>query len=221
MPFPLHTWRAQLYGQLANNLDVWNMVWNLNPGTLNFDTYGQAVADIVRDAVQTHLFSGACAAGFYVGTTFNGVNLYNIPDTGHATGLVNSPSDPAVYHGTGDQALPTECAVCVSLNTGKPGRSYAGRSYLPGISASVLDVNGYVAHGAAVAFATAVADCFGDIDSSHPDPVLGDPTVCVLSTKLGVLTGISSVRVGNIMDVQRRRRNGQPEGYVIEAVPGF
>lgn len=213
VPFPTETWRAQLQGGLSGNLDVWNMVWNLDPGAVAWVTSAQIIADAVRVSVETNLFSGAIAAGFFTGTTFGGLNMYRVNNTGHAIDIVTSSSVPSTFHGTGTQALPTECAVCCSLGTGRPGRSYAGRSYLPGLSASILDPGGFITGAAALAFSAAVAVTFDDINSAMVAEGGPNRCVCVLSTKLGVLTPIQYIRTGNIMDVQRRRRNGGPEGY--------
>jgi hypothetical protein len=107
--------------------------------------------------------------------------------------------------GTGDN-LPTEVAVCCSLYTAQAGRRYRGRIFLPNVVSGQMTAYGRLATAAATDFAAGVA---GYLNGFTADTV--PFTSCVVSTTGQLLTPITQVSVGDIFDVQRRRRDALTE----------
>lgn len=102
------------------------------------------------------------------------------------------------------------CVVFTFL-TGRPGRSYKGRMYWPALAASLTNelrlpqsnIDNYASNGVQLLEMIGSA---GATEGEFPIPV-------VVSQTAGVYTPITSVRVGDILDIQRRRRDSLTENY--------
>lgn len=107
------------------------------------------------------------------------------------------------------------CVVFTFL-TGRPGRSYKGRMYWPALAAS-LNTQLRMAQSTIDSYATNGVELLemiggaGATDGEFPIPV-------VVSQTTGVSTPITSVRVGDILDIQRRRRDSLTENYGEAAI---
>lgn len=96
---------------------------------------------------------------------------------------------------------PTVCA-CISLRTGKAGRSYRGRMFLPGIPETTNSPLGTLLS----AQQQAIADCAKGLLGGLPGLSASDVKLGVWSRKLEVGNDVTSIRVGSALDIQRRRR---------------
>lgn len=115
---------------------------------------------------------------------------------------------------TGDQAgemLPFQVALVVSLRTASATRHGRGRFYLPPLSADTLD--GGLVSAAALAILDVAWTAF--FDSMNTSGL----TVVVRNRTGHVSTPVTSARIGNVFDTQRRRSNKLVQTYVDVAVP--
>lgn len=104
-------------------------------------------------------------------------------------------------------SFPLQVACCVTLLTGKPGRSKKGRLYLP---ASGIGFNGGAFANANVdAIAAGVNQLFSDIKALTPSA-----PVVVASATAATNTPVNQVRVDSKPDTQRRRSMKAPAAYV-------
>lgn len=135
---------------------------------------------------------------------------------GHTCVLTYTGSLPGGSH-TGNP-LPVENTPVVSLETGRIGRHGRGRMYWPVQPSSTIDANGLYDHTTRDSLATdfsaflasiAVTGGLGHSEWCLPI-VTGKPY-----THYGVVTG---VKVGDVMDTQRRRRRQLVESYHHEDV---
>lgn len=132
--------------------------------------------------------------------------------------------DGAEPQGGGSSGLlPLQNAICCSHYTPAKGRHFRGRMFLAGLNPSSVASDGQLASGvAAAALAKQVAllqDLTLNTDGGPKlapiiAPNLGTPT----SPSYTTYADISEVRVGSIMDTQRRRRNRLVETYVTDTV---
>lgn len=118
--------------------------------------------------------------------------------------------------GTGAPTHPTTVCTCISLLTGLPGRRYRGRMYLPTLT-GVVTTDFRVPESQRDATATTTAAiidawtaAFNVIDPGSK------PTVVSLTG--GVCTSVQQIRVGNVFDTQRRRRDALAESYTVADV---
>jgi hypothetical protein len=145
-------------------------------------------------------------------TILKAVSLYKLDTDGHVLTEVQASSGHVNVAGTGGNSLPSEVSVCVSLDTALLGRSNRGRLYLPGICVDALQGDGTLASSYQDNIATQVAAM---ITALNTDIGSGAQVINygVLSITKGTFEEYLLARCGNVLDVQRRRRNGAAEVY--------
>lgn len=120
-------------------------------------------------------------------------------------------------NGTGSASpLPLECSHVASLRTANTTRRGRGRCYLPVLAVNSIGGDSLISTATATATANAFALMLTDMSLSLTDAyaapiVIGDPWTTQFKIK--------SVRVGNVMDAQRRRRRQLDETYQSQDVP--
>lgn len=125
--------------------------------------------------------------------------------TGDAT--LTTP-DPG---GSASGVLPAECALVVTLLTPIAGGRGRGRMYLPSMANAVTDASGQLDPTIHQDVADAMKDFF---DTWNADPTTFP--VAVASQTGGFVTTVNRIRVGNVFDAQRRRRNAVGELFITE-----
>lgn len=131
--------------------------------------------------------------------------------TGGATAAFTSAETRNQVGTTASKVLPLQTSCVASLRTGRPGRSFRGRAYLPVLTKTLAqyqfqnaDVD-VIANGVANMLST-VNDATGTGGFNRAIPV-------VMSSKQGLLTPITSVTVDSKPDVQRRRARSEVVAY--------
>lgn len=201
-----HT-KVTLLGHLSTGTASWSCSFATPPQV------GATEADMVVTALAAHtLFNTnvwtAHTSRWAAATTLIGARASQVDVSGHETVSGSSfLTTPIAGTGSGAQ-LPPECAVVVSLRTTTPGPRGRGRMYLPGPVSNNLGNNGEL-HAD---FASEVADGMqGFVNAWNAD--IDTLRFSVASSVGGFVTAVSSVRVGNVVDSQRRRRWSIPEAY--------
>lgn len=120
-------------------------------------------------------------------------------------GLLQVAYERAVVPVGGSSAaenLPTEVAVCASLKTALSSRRTRGRVFLPNPTVTCVTAAGRLTTVAQTDFVDALAAYLTTFNAD------GDPMrSCVVSETGQLLTPVTSVNVGDVFDVQRRRRD--------------
>lgn len=113
--------------------------------------------------------------------------------------------------GTADaEMLPFQCATVVSLLTNSATRHGRGRFYLPPLHADNL-LNGRLSPTCMTTLDTAWTAYFDSLDTDGVTPVVRNRTGHVSTT-------VTSARIGDVIDTQRRRRNKLTETYTVVTV---
>jgi len=127
--------------------------------------------------------------------------------------IVDSQIDTITQAGTNSlQPLPPQIAVCVSLLTGFAGARNRGRFYMPGPANDILTTTGRYPTADATELADGIQDGFQSLLSDGFTPVVRS------NVGAGAETVINAIRVGNVFDTQRRRRNQIAETYVARSI---
>ena len=121
-----------------------------------------------------------------------------------------------------NQNLPDQCALVVSLLTARSGRSFRGRSYLPITGAGALiagKVDPSNVATPAVQFMQALILGLNGSSVVVPTPtstqLTGAPRIAIQSKTSGQPAApVNTVRVGDVIDTQRRRRDKLVETYI-------
>ncbi len=116
--------------------------------------------------------------------------------------------------GTGNNTtLPTEVACVVSLRTAVYSRRTRGRIYLPPMSTVQCAISGRVLPATTTDIAIAASAYLSSFT------VVAETFSSVVASATGsTLTEVNETRVGDVFDVQRRRRDAIAEVYAVSAV---
>lgn len=135
--------------------------------------------------------------------------------------MFHSPTNP-VAGGGSPAALPPQVALVASLTNSVPrGLATKGRMFLPGVSAGV-QATGKIDSFTRDAIAANLKDFFDSVynDADLPgQPVLVSVGRGPLHTD-GNVRLVTQVKVGDVYDTQRRRRNALSESYKALNVAG-
>lgn len=118
--------------------------------------------------------------------------------------------------GTGNASKTPQTALVFSMLTGRPGRSYNGRVYFPALGAAIQQDSLRIAPSVVANYAAVWAQQLEDIAAAAPGANQLYPAVA--SGKLGLAYEVTTVRVGDVLDTQRRRRDAYVENYASAAV---
>lgn len=117
---------------------------------------------------------------------------------------------PSPVPGTGSANKPFQTSLVSSLMTGRPGRSYRGRLYWPALAVPLGPNDLRIADGNLAAYTTGIRNFLSAVQSASP--VVGGPILSVVSETLSVTTPVTVIECGDVLDVQRRRRDSLVEG---------
>lgn len=137
------------------------------------------------------------------------VDIYGYGPTGPA---VASAGADFSWNGTGTPSKPFSTCSVWTLRTDFSGPSRRGRVYWPSLGGSI-SANGK--QGISGAYADDVAELLNDMAGASAIPGM-QPVV--YSAALDVVTPVTSVRIGDVPDHQRRRTMSIPETFVARAV---
>lgn len=185
------------------------------PGVVNpaLPAATQAAADEFHEAFKAYM--GAPGLDFIADVATRETKLYEIGANGRiiATPLV-ATGEPTI--GTGTRKTPWQCAIAVTLFTGGLGKGRFGRYYLPPTEVT-LGVDGTLTDSFQTNHADQAAlfvEALNDIGSTRGG------VSAVVASKIGVGTNkrVTSIRVGQVVDTQRRRRRSLDEAYAIRPI---
>lgn len=213
--------RVTLSGTMFGGNEEWQTGFYCGTAEADAPVPTQAFADAVRDAWITFFTSanGNILSG-YKFTTAKAVRLLKNGDY-DGDAVVSNATTTISGGAISSTPMPPQIALVATLVAGSgKGLAGKGRMYLPGVNAAV-DGTGHIISPAPQNIATALATFFNTINGSFDIP--GEVINVSRGHKALLGTGarnvpINGVRVGNVYDTQRRRRNALAETYVSAVV---
>ena len=121
--------------------------------------------------------------------------------------------------GTGNVTLTPQSAVVVSLITGNPTRNGRGRLYWPAVGYPLATDTGRLATGKASAIAGGMKNYLRGVQDALKSGLEAGPggalvvELQVVSKSTSQAYRVNTLRVGDVVDTQRRRRDRMPETY--------
>nr|CRY96112.1 hypothetical protein [uncultured prokaryote] len=212
---PISFFRVRILGNFVSGEQ-----WSINPtfsytgnvSTIPDQTDMQDFAEGVRDGAQLPATALALlsSAGRVVGVRTEFYNTAGVLSRA-AEALNTTP-----VAGTGTATNPSQSSVVVSLLTGIPGRRYRGRLYLPALAPAFNATTLRLTNTLPAQIATQMAAWMPLVASQWAG---GDELDPVVVSQVGaVATPITTVKVGDVIDTQRRRRDQLIENYASAPV---
>jgi hypothetical protein len=149
------------------------------------------------------------------GTSITGVTCLFRNDVG-ATVVQSEGTLATPASGSVGATMPPQISMVATLQSNVPGRRARGRLYWPAQGATIVSSTLRVSPAQATNVAGVTANLLEDAAGAWPGPENIRPAV--ISSIGGTATPIVSVRVGDVLDTQRRRRDQFLENFVTEAV---
>lgn len=186
----------------------------------------QEYADFARSAFENFwTFSGQVASQNPPAVTFAKVIARQLSAAGLTLYQAESiPTTPVVGVGA-NQTAPNQTSSVISLVTPLSGRRFRGRIYVPCLIPGVLPTNGRWGSSAVTNLSLAGAylvRALSDPTTADPVPSPIPATIfrIVVQSQIGAgaATPVTSVKVGDVLDTQRRRRDKLVENYTTTTV---
>jgi len=208
--------RVSIFGGLPGGEE-----WSVNPVYSIGGDFGVPVSAAQALAIATAAAAIAVPSGLTAlmngNTTVQGIRV----EARSLAGVLETQAEvlkATATPGTGVVNHPYQTSLVLSLRTTLPGASGRGRLYWPSTGASLNSADLRLAatqHTNALAGAkTYLSGIETAIEASLTGVALG-----VWSRKLTDITLVNTIQVGNVLDVQRRRRDALLEGYVSVSYP--
>jgi hypothetical protein len=150
---------------------------------------------------------------FTTGIVWSQLNVSELGATPASPIVTSAQATLGIAGASTDPGLPAQCSPCVSLTTAIAGSRARGRMFLPPPDTSVLTGSGRLS----AQFRTDVITC---LDTFYASMAANAATPVVVSAVGGVWTTytVNTIRLGDVVDTQRRRRNSIAEVYTTAAI---
>lgn len=214
---PADYYRVAIQGNLPGG-----EVWSVNPAFIaNFSDPGS-------DAQMT-TWAKAIAAAFadspsllpqQLAQLLSGVaNISNVRVSHYDGAKVQFYADAPLSTpkaGTGTLSAPTTSAMVISLQTGAVGRSGRGRVFWPALNPPLDSSTGRFTRGALPQTLLDFQTMIVGIENAAPAGV--NPVLALYSSVKGSAIAVEQLRIGDVVDSQRRRKDALKESYATLAM---
>lgn len=211
----LDEWNRVIISGTLGNAEVWStsVAWaDVSSGSSTALTSTSNLLG-VASGIWTDLTNGSAArVPFDMISTSGRITQVRV-EARNVGGLLNAAefAGSTPLPGVGAPSKPTTAASVVSLLTGVPGRRYRGRMYLPAMALTIgtdfripAATTEIIAEGMDARF-----DAWSTVFNSGETAI-----VPVVVSEVGlVCTEVQQLRVGDVFDTQRRRRDDLQETY--------
>ena len=221
MVFAHKVLRITLSGTMWSGAEEWSTGFFLGEESADAVGMEQAGLDQIRDAWAT-FFS---ATGSQINSSYRFTQAKCAPIDGNGFTVQNevlySVPSGTVAGGVATNTLPGQCALVATLLSDRPrGKASKGRMYLPGYSGGMLStgkinttMTGTIADGLKTFFDSFAAD------ADVPDELILAAKGTGVAPQLTAQNDyVQTIRVGDVVDTQRRRRNGLTESYTTRTL---
>lgn len=221
MAYPHKVARVTLSGTMFGGQEIWSTGFFMGFEGTDAPAITETGVSDISAAWET--FFKASTSYISTAYTYNMCKVAMIATDGKAvpdSAVYYSPQAP-VTGGSNATALPPQIALVATLANSLPrGLATKGRMFLPGVCAAV-DSTGHLQDIVTSAIATNLQTFFGAImnDADTPGRAVLVSAGNSLQLRPGELRNVTQVRVGNVYDTQRRRRNALMEAYTVRPVP--
>lgn len=202
-------------------------VWSINPvydPTAEFDSWSQDIGQQMAVAAKGVAIPAGILSCWASTTKATKIRVEGRSDStdklmGYAEAAYNAP-----VSGTGTMALPLQAAIVTTLLTATPGARGRGRLYVPATGVQLIAPDGRINSPTPATirdgmntWLSSLEDAMGNVLETY-NPLVG-LNLAIRSKTAKTTPHVTTVRVGDIVDTQRRRRDSLPEVYSSVAYP--
>ena len=195
--------------------------WSINPCYSIGGDFGTPVSSTQANTIAIAIAAIAVPTGLLTAmnstTTVTGARV----EARSLTGALEAQGEAAkavATPGTGNTLKPYQSAVVISLRTGLAGASGRGRLYWPGTGIEIFAVNLRPSAAGMSSFLSGAKTYLSGIQSAI-DVTLDGVALGVWSRKNADIVPVTQLQAGDVLDVQRRRRDQLVETYTSVAYP--
>lgn len=221
MAFAHKVVRCTISGTAFSGAEIWSTGFYMGATGADAAVPSLAGANMVKTAWAT--FFGTAGTGISSRWSTTQVKLARLQTDGHVEldTVVYADYPTPTAGGASTTAMPPQCALVATLTTAIPrGLASKGRMYLPGVNFSV-GTDGRILTTSTDVTAANLKTFFDTVNASIDKP----GTVINASkgrtpplTGGGVNAVVTGLKIGNVYDTQRRRRNDLVETYVSKVL---
>lgn len=211
-------WRATFKGSFrvsanAEPFEYWNTSVALDSGGALTTASAQSIAnDLAADFVA---FIQTPSAYFSVNTFFDEVRLDHVGSNGRIDqdAVFGRPAGNTPVGGKSQAILPPSCALVLTLDTGRRGRSRFGRMYLPILSTGMGN-DGRIPANQQTEILAAARTFIKNVSNA---PGIDGSFGVAVSSKAGAgsVVPVQAIRLGRVVDTMRSRRRSLDESYAV------
>lgn len=229
MPYAHNIKRVTISGTSFLGAEQWSTGFYIGAVNADVSNPTQAFADAVRTAWTTFFTSAGAGIGNLWKTDQIKVAQVGTDGKTHPDNVLYAPYGTAITGPTAGTVYPAQISLVASLeNSGARGLAAKGRMYLPGVT-HVVQSNGQISTANVTSTVTALKAFIDAVNAAAPtgEKVIlasqgrrtknPDGTYSVVPGT-SVNSVVNRVRVGSVLDTQRRRRNQLVEAYQSAAI---
>lgn len=208
--------RCTLFGSMYSGAEIWTTGFYYGAPDADAADPSEAAADVILDAWEDFFTATNTSISFNWKTNGVKLALLNTDGSTDTANVVQKTYTTAIAGQNAGSGFPPQVSLVASLLAGlgtQPGDK--GRMFIPGV-ASGLDSTGHATTGYNTTIANNLKTFFDALNSSfempgqlinasHPNIVVGGPSP--------VNKTVTTIKVGNVYDTQRKRRNALAENY--------
>lgn len=225
-PFAHRVTRVTISGTSFGGAEEWSTGFYMGNESADADMPNQQLADDIRAAWATFFTTAGVNVSTAWTSTLVKVSSFGTDGKSNAADTMFS-TFPTLTKGANAQLFPPQIALVATLASTLPrGVGAKGRMYLPGISAT-LDATGHLSSTNVTAISTALKTfldaCNAStatnnvvVNASHGS--LNEDGTPKIGGKSPIIKAVTSLKVGNVYDTQRRRRNSLAEVYTTTSL---
>lgn len=224
MTYAFDVWRVSIIGKAYSGLEDWTTGFYIGHEDADSGVPVQQDADAIKARWQT-FFTASTGGVFPNNLTTTAIKITHIDAaTGHAipvNTVYSYYSTPIAGNGSGAISLPAQCTLAVTMTSSiARGLGAKGRMFLPQVGGQVASSDGKISTTIQTNTKTGMQTFFNGINTDLG--IRGDVILASRGRTTGVTAGVNKqvtgVKVGDIIDTQRRRRNNLVEVYASATV---
>lgn len=221
MAFAQRVNRITISGTMYGGSEIWTTGFYAGGTATDAPAPSDAMAEMIADEWETFFTATGTAISYLWKTATIKVTPIAADGNIDIPGIRSFSYPTAIAGQSGGAGNPPQVALVATLVADSGvGLAGKGRMFIPGLTAGV-DSTGHIPTGTANTVAAGIATFLGNVNASFDNPgqainashrpiVIGQPTP--------INRVLTSVKVGNVYDTQRRRRNALAETYSTDTI---